>query len=115
MSEAAELASLRRQIEQLKGGGGGGTSGGMEPRIARLEKLTEQLAKDVGDLRVDLAAIKENVRPVATLVTDMATLKENVRHLPTKPWLFTTLASLLVVTIAIVGLLIRFLPKAAGG
>lgn len=113
--------ALGREVKQvmdqaaskpLYGGGGGGTSDGTMERIVRLEKTAEQLAKDVGDLRVDLAAIKENVRPVSALVTDVATLKENVRHLPTKPWLFTTLASMLMLMVAVVGLLIRFLPKA---
>lgn len=81
--------------QPLHGGGGGGTSDSMEPRIARLEKQADQLVKDVSDLRIDVA-----------------TLKENVRHLPTKPWIFTTLAGMLTVFVAIVGLLIRFLPKA---
>lgn len=106
MSEAAELASLRRQVEQLKGSGGGGTSGGMEPRIARLEKAAEQLAKDVGDLRVELAAIKENVRPVSTMVTDMAMLKERVSHLPTKDELGTKLRTYLTIAVSIVGVMI---------
>lgn len=90
----------------LYGGGGGGTSDGMETRVARLEKVTEQLAKDVGDLRVDLAAIKENVRPVSTLVTDMAMLKERVSHLPTKDELGTKLRTYLTIAVSIIGVMI---------
>lgn len=79
----------------LKGNGGGGTSGGMDDRIARLEKAVDGLQSHVTDLRIDVA-----------------TLKENVRHLPTKPWLFTTLAGMLTVLAAIVGLIVRFIPPA---
>lgn len=89
--EAAE----RAEQAALKSGGGGGTSDAMEERVSRLEKNFDQLAKDVGDIRVDVA-----------------TLKENVRHLPTKPWMFATLGSLLLIAVAVIGLLIRFLPHA---
>ncbi len=86
----------RAVAERLKGGDGGGTSGGMEERVIRLEKNLDQLTKDVGDIRVDVA-----------------TLKENVRHLPTKPWMFATLGSLLLIAVAVIGLLIRFMPHAS--
>lgn len=79
----------------LREGDGGGTSGGMEERVARLEKHMDQLTKDVGDLRVSVA-----------------TVTENVRHLPTKPWLFTTLAMMMTALAAIVGVIVRFLPQA---
>lgn len=95
-SEEEQAAAEARLHAALKGSGGGGTSDGMDERVTRLEKHVDQIAKDVGDLRVDVA-----------------TLKENVRHLPTKPWMFATLSSLLVLSIAIIGLLIRFLPPAS--
>ena len=98
-----DIKELVRQREEqrsigdrLKGSDGGGTSGDMQERVTRLEKNFDQLAKDVGDIRVDVA-----------------TLKENVRHLPTKPWMFATLGSLLLIAVAVIGLLIRFLPHAA--
>lgn len=77
----------------LNEGGGDGTSGDMEARVARLEKNVDALAKDVSDMRVDIG-----------------TLKENVRHLPTKPWMFTTLASMLAALAVVIGLIVRFLP-----
>jgi len=67
----------------------------MEARVARLEKNVDTLTKDVGDLRIDVA-----------------TLKENVRHLPTKPWMFSTLGGMLAALAVIVGLIVRFIPHA---
>ncbi|HKY80857.1 MAG TPA: hypothetical protein VJM09_05225 [Sphingobium sp.] len=47
---------------------------------------------------------------------DIATVKENIRHLPTKPWIFTTLASMLGIMLTlltfIMAALVRFLPHA---
>lgn len=79
----------------LKGGSGGGTSDGMEARVARLEKSFDTLTKDVSDMRVDVG-----------------TLKENVRHLPTKPWMFSTLVAMLVALSVVIGLIVRFIPHA---
>lgn len=81
--------ALQQEVRALKEGGGGGTSGGMDGRVDRLEK-------DVADLRVD-----------------MATVKENLRHLPSKPWMFTTLLGLLTAIGALVALIVRFVPPAA--
>lgn len=81
--------------ETLKGGGGGGTSDDMEARVARLEKNFDTLTKDVSDMRVDVA-----------------TLKENVRHLPTKPWMFSTLVAMLAALSVVIGLIVRFIPHA---
>lgn len=94
-----QVSALERDVEPLQKGGGGGTSGGMEDRVARLEKSVEK----IGDQMV-------------TIREDIATIKENVRHLPTKPWIFTTLAAMVTVMITlmtfITGMLIRFLPHA---
>jgi hypothetical protein len=79
----------------LKGGDGDGTSGDMEARLTRLEKSFDTLTKDVSDMRVDVA-----------------TLKENVRHLPTKPWMFSTLVAMLAALSVIIGLIVRFIPHA---
>lgn len=89
------LEALMHQAANLKQGGGGGTSDGMEARVARLEKNVDTLMKDVSDMR-----------------TDVATLKENVRHLPTKPWMFSTLVAMLGALTVIVGLIVRFIPHA---
>lgn len=89
------LAELERQVLGLPKGGGGGTSDGMEARVSRLEKHVDTIAKDVGDMRVDVG-----------------TLKENVRHLPTKPWMFSTLAAMLAALAVVVGLIVRFIPHA---
>ena len=93
--EVLGLDALQEAADRLKGDGGGGTSGGMEARVARLEKNVDTLMKDVSDMR-----------------TDVATLKENVRHLPTKPWMFSTLAAMLAALAVIVGLIVRFIPPA---
>ena len=92
----SSIRKLEAQVEQLRGGGPGGTSGGMEERLTRVEKNVDQLAKDVTDIRVDIA-----------------TIKENVRHLPTKPWLFTALAGVIAAIGAIVTMVVRFVPHAA--
>jgi hypothetical protein len=89
------LEEMQRNLDRLKAGDGGGTSGGMEERVTRLEKNVDALAKDVSDIRADVA-----------------TLKENVRHLPTKPWLFSTLAGMLTFLAVIVGVIVRFIPHA---
>ncbi len=85
----------RLLADRLKGGSGGGTSDGMQERVTRLEKNVDQLSKDVSDLRVDVSAIKENLR-----------------HLPTKPWMFTTLLGMLTAIGGLMAVLIRFLPHA---
>lgn len=88
--------------EQLKSGGGSGTSGGMdgwqtsvEKRLDSLDGRLKNVEGGVSDLRVDVAA-----------------LKENVRHLPTKPWMFSTLAAMLVALGAVVAMIVRFVPPA---
>lgn len=71
----------------------------MEERLSRVEKVVEKPQTDMTEVRVDIA-----------------TIKENVRHLPTKPWLFTTLAALtttmIVILTFIMAALVRFLPHA---
>ena len=54
----------------LRGGGGGGTSGGMEPRVAKLEAHMEHVRAELSKL--------------ADLPADLATVKERLLHLPTK-------------------------------
>lgn len=107
MTEVTRIMPIERIQEMvderirstLKGDGGGGTSDEMEERLARLEKIVEKLADSQTEIRVDIA-----------------TIKENIRHLPTKPWIFTTLAamttSLLVLMTFMVGLIVRFMPHA---
>lgn len=91
-AESLEQRQLKAEVD-------GGTSGGMEDRIVRLEKSVEK----IGD---QLVTVRE----------DIATIKENIRHLPTKPWLFTTLAtmvtSMIVLLTFIMAALVRFLPHA---
>jgi hypothetical protein len=99
--KAAREAS-RPKEPTLRDGGGDGTSGGMEERVIRLEGDVGRLKEDVGQLRAD----------VGTLKIDVATLKENVRHLPSKPWMFTTLLALLTAIGALVALIVRFVPHA---
>jgi hypothetical protein len=68
----------------------------MEARVSRLERQMDTVAKDVSDMRVDVAGIKENVR-----------------HLPTKPWMFATLGGMLTVLAAVIGAIVRFIPHAS--
>jgi hypothetical protein len=100
----AARALLETAQRTLQHGGGDGTSGGgMEERVIRLEGDVARLKDDVGQMRADVGSLK----------TDVATLKENVRHLPTKPWLFTTLVALLGALGGIVALIVRFVPHAS--
>lgn len=46
----------------FKSGGGDGISGGMEPRVAKLEALYEGTAKDVADLKADLREMRRDMR-----------------------------------------------------
>lgn len=96
----ADAAVEAEALERLfRSGDGGDMGGGMEERLARVEKNVDKLQSDVADIRVHLA-----------------TVKENLRHLPTKPWLFTTLAALtttmIVILTFIMAALVRFLPHA---
>lgn len=84
-----EIKGLREQAREtvpLRDGGGGGTSGGMEERVRRLETAVDGLKDRVGDLRVEIAA-----------------LKVKVDHLPTKG--FIVAADITMVT-GIAGLLV---------
>ncbi|TPG14380.1 hypothetical protein [Sphingomonas oligophenolica] len=94
--EVSQLQNLDPDRTGLKDKGGGGTSDDMEARVARLEK-------NVDTMTADLSTVK----------ADVATLKENVRHLPTKPWMFSTLGGMLTVLAVVVGLIVRFLPHAS--
>lgn len=53
-------------------------------------------------LEIDVSAIR----------SELAVLRENVRHLPTKPWMFSTLGGMLGALAVIVGLIVRFVPHA---
>jgi hypothetical protein len=53
--------------------GGGGDSGGMEPRIAMLEKAMERLEADARELRTDMRSTRE----------DISYMKGRLEHLPT--------------------------------
>lgn len=94
-------AEMRAEaLERLfKSQGNGGSGGGMEERVARLEKSVEKMGDQLTAVQVDIA-----------------TVKENIRHLPTKPWIFTTLASMLGIMLTlltfIMAALVRFLPHA---
>lgn len=70
----------------------------MEPRIAKLEAQMEHVLSDLSKL--------------APLPVDVARLNERVKHLPTKPWMFTVLATMLGLIAAIVSAIVRFLPHA---
>ena len=62
--------ALDREVASLKTGGGGGTSGGMEPRVAKLEAHVEHIRAEIGKL--------------APMPADLAAVRERLQHLPTK-------------------------------
>jgi len=88
----------------LNASGGGGTYDGMEPRVAVLEA-------NVGHIKEDLALIRSDIGPIRTdlgqLKTDVAVLKTRIDVLPTKGFILTSLASGLVVMVAILTILAR--------
>lgn len=65
----------------------------MEDRIIRLEKIVDKLQTDVGDIRID-----------------MATVKENLRHLPNQTWMFKAMAGMIGAMGVIVAVIVRFVP-----
>lgn len=100
LSELHTFREAQRTDASLFGGGPGGTSGGMDARITKLEASVAHAERDIGELRSDMK----------TVLMDIATLKENVRHLPTKPWMFTSLGTLLLAIGGLVALIVRFVP-----
>lgn len=85
------------------GGRGGGMSDDWKKSV---EDRLASLQADMREQRSDIVNIK----------IDIGTIKENMRHLPTKPWMFTVLASMVTVMIVlltfIMGAIVRFLPHA---
>lgn len=99
------IAELTAELEQhrLKSGGGDGTSGGM----------TEDWKKSVEDRLVDLRTDMRELRDAAgDLKVDIATIKENMRHLPTQTWLFKAMAGLVAAMGVVTAIIIRFVPHA---
>jgi len=52
----------RQPQDRLKSGGGGGTSGGMEPRVAKLEAAVEHIQRDTTDIKTDVRTLRDNAR-----------------------------------------------------
>jgi transposase len=79
--DSAEFFALAEQREKeaerrLHSSGGGGTSGGMEPRIAKLEAHMEH--------------VRAEMTKLASLPVQVARLEEKVAHLPSKGFIVTT-------------------------
>lgn len=83
--QRAEIASLKRQLNSR---GGDGTSGGMEPRIAKLEAHMEHVRSELVKL--------------APLPVQIGRLEERVLHLPSKGFVVTTTITALAFISAIV-------------
>src|SRR4051812_18695630 len=93
-------ASLETKLASvLNSGGGGGTSGGMEPRIAKLEAAVEHIQKDIAEIKMD---VREFRTGIGALNTSSATLTERVGHLPSKGFIVTTLLLCLTIIAALV-------------
>lgn len=82
---ATRLPQPQPSDEPLKTGGGGGNSGDMERRLALVEDAVKELRRDVGDIKVD-----------------MATLKERVAHLPGKGFIVSVSLTILVILAAFI-------------
>ncbi|MEQ3672379.1 hypothetical protein [Pseudophaeobacter sp.] len=80
-------------LASLPGGSGGGNSGGMEPRVAKLEASVEHIAADVVAMRSDVANARER----------LAALEVKVDHLPTKGFIVTVVAAALAVVAGLIG------------
>lgn len=62
------LNIVSRPWPALKSGDGGGTFEGMEARVAKLEALSETVARELGDLKTDVRELRRDAR------TDFRTL-----------------------------------------
>jgi hypothetical protein len=68
--DVVDVTYLRRRISDLeaqigspvKAAGGGGTSGGMEPRVAKLEAAVEHIQRDTTDIKTDMRTLRDNAR-----------------------------------------------------
>lgn len=92
---------MAEAVEALKSGGGGGNSGGMEPRIAKLEAGVEHLQNDMRDAKLDLKTIQSEV---AAVKERLAGLEVKVDHLPSKGFIVSS--SLLA--LAVIAALLAF-------
>ncbi|MEH3098853.1 hypothetical protein [Sphingomonas adhaesiva] len=87
------VADIEATVANLRTGGGGGTSGGMEPRIAKLEAQMEAVRSDLGKL--------------GSLPVDVARLDERVKHLPSKGFVVTATTT----SIGLIGAMVLFADK----
>jgi hypothetical protein len=109
VTETPDLTLLRKQISEfeqkiaslsrLQSGGGGGTSGGMEPRVAKLEASVENIQRDIADIKTD---VREFRNGIGGLNVSVATMTERVSHLPTKDFIVKTVIAVLAVVAALV-------------
>lgn len=69
---AEKLRTLETRLAQVEGAGGGGdgSSGGLEPRLAKLEAQME--------------AVRADLSKLTAVPADVATIKERLSHLPTR-------------------------------
>lgn len=89
----AQLSRLRAEVSRLREGGGGGKSGGMDPWQTSVEKRLDELPairKDVGEIKVELA-----------------TLKERIAHLPGKGFVFAVGVGTVAALVSLLLLLAR--------
>ena len=92
--QAINAAKRMAKPTALSSGGGGGTSGGMEPRIAKLEAHMEH--------------VLDELKKLAPVPERLARIEERVSHLPTKDelgsklrnWVGGAVAFLSLVTVA---------------
>ncbi|MFM9978164.1 MAG: hypothetical protein ACKVOP_09015 [Sphingomonadaceae bacterium] len=94
----------------LKGGDGGGTSGGMEPRIARLESDVDHIKKTLDRLDRGVEGVRNDV---VSIKTDASAMKEQLRHLPSVAQMWLAAMSIVAALGGIVALAVRFIPPAS--
>lgn len=85
--------------ENLRAPSDGGNSGGMEPRIAKLEAHVEHMRGDIGELKADVRALKADTTQMRS---DLATANTRIEALPTKEYVGTTMRNWVLVGAGIV-------------
>lgn len=67
-NEKSRLRLVPNKWPDLPSGGDGGDNDGMEARVAKLEALSETVARELGDLKTDMRELRRDAR------TDFRTL-----------------------------------------
>lgn len=89
MTDPQKAALTADDIMALTKGGGGGNSGGMDPRIAKIETDVARLTADLTDVKSDMKSVKSDLVDVKV---GLAKLQGEVSRLPGYPGIATIMA-----------------------